>query len=162
MQVNPRALLLGMLTLCAAGAQAGDIAKPAAAADTLRGSPELGADSDQHTTCSILGKRVRDRSGKPIGRIIDILISPAGVPQAAVIDFGGFMGIGNIALVFEWRALHFDPTQDPDHQVTVDMTSDQLKTSSRNTSQLPVGSRLLSQPDATRRRCRSRQSDDVD
>src|SRR5271165_566782 len=44
---------------------------------------------------AILGQRVTDQEGKDVGRLVDVLVDSSGQPQAAVIDFGGFMGVGN-------------------------------------------------------------------
>ncbi len=58
---------------------------------------------------AILGQNVADPDGKDIGRLVDVLIGDQGQPQAAVIDFGGFMGVGNRKIAVEWSALHFAP-----------------------------------------------------
>ena len=75
---------------------------------------------------AILGQNVADPDGKDIGRIVDVLIGDQGQPQAAVIDFGGFMGVGNRKIAVEWSALHFAPG-DPKHPITLDLTQDQIK-----------------------------------
>jgi hypothetical protein len=49
-----------------------------------------------------------------------------GQPQAAVIDFGGFMGVGNRKIAVHWSALRFSPG-DPNRKVAVEMTPDQIK-----------------------------------
>ena len=36
--------------------------------------------------------------------------STAGQPRAAVIDFGGFLGVGSRKIAVDWRLLHFRPT----------------------------------------------------
>jgi hypothetical protein len=75
---------------------------------------------------AVLGQRVLDQNGKTIGRLIDVLVNAAGQPQAAVIDFGGFMGVGNRKIAVHWSALQFNPS-DPEHKVVLDMTPDQIK-----------------------------------
>jgi hypothetical protein len=75
---------------------------------------------------AILGQRVIDADGKDVGRLIDVLVDANGQPQAAVIDFGGFMGVGNRKVALHWRSLHFNPS-DPKHKVILDMTPDQIK-----------------------------------
>ena len=77
-------------------------------------------------TLAILGHTVADPEGKEIGRLVDVLVGDQGQPQAAVIDFGGFMGVGNRKIAVEWSALHFAPT-DPKHPITLDLTQDQIK-----------------------------------
>ncbi len=57
----------------------------------------------------ILGRTVHDPAGDTVGRIVDVLVDDQGQPRAAVIDFGGFMGVGNRRIAVVWRALHFLP-----------------------------------------------------
>jgi hypothetical protein len=72
---------------------------------------------------SILGRSVRDAA---IGRIIDVLVDDQGNPRAAVIDFGGFMGVGNRRIAVAWRAMHFQPSAEQG-QILLEMTADQIK-----------------------------------
>jgi hypothetical protein len=76
---------------------------------------------------AILGQRVTDAEGTDIGRLVDVLVDATGQPQAAVIDFGGFMGVGNRKIAVHWSVLHFNPG-DQKHKVTLEMTPDQIKT----------------------------------
>jgi hypothetical protein len=77
-------------------------------------------------TLAILGHPVEDLEGKNIGRLVDVLVGDQGQPQAAVIDFGGFLGVGNRKIAVEWSTLHFAPN-DPKHPITLDLTQDQIK-----------------------------------
>jgi hypothetical protein len=77
-------------------------------------------------TLAILGHPVADPEGKNIGRLVDVLVGDQGQPQAAVIDFGGFLGVGNRKIAVEWSVLHFAPN-DPKHPITLDLTQDQIK-----------------------------------
>ena len=80
----------------------------------------------QGEATSILGRQVRGPAGEMVGRIVDVLVGDAGIPRAAVIEFGGFMGLGNRRVAVTWRALRFGPAtgQVP---ITLDMTADQIK-----------------------------------
>jgi hypothetical protein len=75
---------------------------------------------------AILGQRVTDHEGKDIGRLVDVLVDANGQPEAAIIDFGGFMGVGNRKIAVHWSALHFNPAS-PKDKVTLEMTPDQIK-----------------------------------
>lgn len=75
---------------------------------------------------AILGQRVTDPQGKDIGRLVDVLVDANGQPKAAVIDFGGFMGVGNRKIAVHWSALRFDPGASK-NKVTLEMTPDQIK-----------------------------------
>ena len=74
----------------------------------------------------ILGRTVRDPDGTEVGRIVDILVDDQGTPRAVLIDFGGFMGVGNRRIAVAWRALKFLPAAQQ-HQIRLDMTADQIK-----------------------------------
>jgi hypothetical protein len=80
----------------------------------------------QGEATSILGRQVRDPAGEIVGRIVDVLVGDAGTPRAAVIEFGGFMGVGNRRVAVTWRALRFGPatSQVP---IALEMTEDQIK-----------------------------------
>jgi predicted O-methyltransferase YrrM len=74
----------------------------------------------------LLGQMVQSPSGKDIGRIIDLLVDANGVPRAAVIDVGGFLGMGSRKVAIEWPAIHF-ASSDKGVVVTLDMPSDRIK-----------------------------------
>ena len=80
----------------------------------------------QGEATSILGRQVRDPEGRPIGRIVDELVDDAGQPRAAIIDFGGFMGVGNRRVAVAWRALRFT-TAVGRGTIELQMTQDQIK-----------------------------------
>ena len=75
---------------------------------------------------AVLGQDVADAQGKVMGRLVDILIDADGHPEAAVIDFGGFMGVGSRKIAVHWSALHFAPA-DKKHPITLDLAPDQIK-----------------------------------
>ena len=75
---------------------------------------------------AILGQRVSDPDGKDVGRLVDVLVDASGQPQAAVIDFGGFMGVGNRKVAVQWSALRFAPG-DPRRPITLELAQDQIK-----------------------------------
>jgi hypothetical protein len=72
----------------------------------------------------ILGRPVRDPAGDVIGRVVDVLVDESGQPRAAVIDIGGFLGVGNRSIAVAWTALHFQPVAE---QIVLGLTADQLK-----------------------------------
>ncbi|HQT79578.1 MAG TPA: PRC-barrel domain-containing protein [Rhodopila sp.] len=75
---------------------------------------------------AVLGQRILDHAGKTIGRLVDVLVDGTGQPRAAVIDFGGFMGVGNRKVAVHWNALQFNPG-DPAKKIVLNMTPDQIK-----------------------------------
>jgi hypothetical protein len=75
---------------------------------------------------AILGRSVTGPDGKNIGRLVDVLVDENGQPQAAVIDFGGFLGVGTRKVAVHWSALRFNPANGK-HLITLLMTPDQIK-----------------------------------
>src|SRR3954454_20972290 len=55
----------------------------------------------------VLGRDVRSPADEDMGHIVDVIVDRAGTVRAAVIDFGGFLGVGSRKIVVDWSALHF-------------------------------------------------------
>jgi len=53
----------------------------------------------------LLGKKVRDAAGEDMGMVVDVLVDGGGQARAAVIDFGGFLGVGSRKIAVDWRLL---------------------------------------------------------
>ena len=93
---------------------------------------ESGADDTGKTVLpyqdvqAVLGKEVRSSADEDMGRVVDVLVDQAGHVRAAVIDFGGFLGVGNRKVVVDWSALHFAPADQPD-RISLDLTRNQVK-----------------------------------
>ena len=73
----------------------------------------------------ILGKQVRSSADENMGRIVDIIVDRSGQVRAAVIDFGGFLGVGSRKIAVDWGVLSFAPTEKRD-VVTIELTRDQV------------------------------------
>jgi hypothetical protein len=74
----------------------------------------------------VLGREVRSPADENMGRIVDVIVDRAGVVRAAVIDFGGFLGVGSRKIVVEWNALHFARVADKGDSITLELTKDQV------------------------------------
>jgi hypothetical protein len=70
-----------------------------------QGTPATVLDTQDYE--SVLGKGVRSANGDELGRIIDVIIDKDGRPRAAIIDFGGFLGVGSRKIAVDWRSLRF-------------------------------------------------------
>jgi hypothetical protein len=121
------------------------VASPARSADerSATATPETGGATapwvsvlNNRQVQSVLGKEVRSRTDEPMGRIVDLLVDRNGEVRGAVIDFGGFLGVGSRKIVVDWNALHFSPTK-PD-EITVDLTRDQVRAAPEYKSGQPV------------------------
>jgi hypothetical protein len=58
---------------------------------------------------SILGKNVVGPKGERFGRVVDVLADDDGRVRAAIIDFGGFLGVGIRRIAVDWPLLRFNP-----------------------------------------------------
>jgi hypothetical protein len=86
-------------------------AKPVPASPPVSGTPPQNLQLIYHgEATSILGKKVQGAAGEDMGRVVDILVDADGQPRAAVIDFGGFLGVGSRKIAVDWRLLQFRPT----------------------------------------------------
>ncbi len=74
----------------------------------------------------ILGKDVLSAKGEDMGRIVDVLFDEKGEPHAAVIDFGGFLGMGTRKIAVSWSALRFD-LGEKKNVIALDLDREQLK-----------------------------------
>jgi sporulation protein YlmC with PRC-barrel domain len=88
------------------------------------GTPAMVLDDQEVST--ILGKSVRSSAGEDMGRIVDIIVSRDGQVHAAIIDFGGFLGIGTRKIAVDWHALNFAPAGKPG-SITLELTRNQVR-----------------------------------
>jgi hypothetical protein len=89
----------------AGGTQTPSVA-PAVAQQTAPPSPKL-VHLPKAYAEGLLGQQVLDGKGNVIGAIVNVLINKRGVPKAAVVEFAGFLGVGNRDVAVEWDALRF-------------------------------------------------------
>jgi hypothetical protein len=75
---------------------------------------------------SILGKRVQDPKGDDLGRVVDVLADSSGRVRIAIIDFGGFLGVGDRRIAVDWPLLRFNP-DGPDPFLLLSLSREQLK-----------------------------------
>jgi hypothetical protein len=64
---------------------------------------------DTGRTIALLGKQVLGSGGEKIGLLTDVIVNRDGFPYAAVIDFGGFLGVGSRRIAVDWKLLTFKP-----------------------------------------------------
>jgi hypothetical protein len=91
-----------------------------------------------HEVEGILGRQVVSAADENMGRIVDVVVEHSGQVRAAIIDFGGFLGVGSRKIAVDWGALHFPPPAQPDAKVTLDLTRDQVKAAPEYAEGKPV------------------------
>lgn len=106
-------------------------APPAAPAATPGAPPQQGTPATVLDTSdyeSLLGRSVRSAGGDELGRVIDVIIDKDGHPRAAIIDFGGFLGVGTRKIAVDWRALRFT-SDGKERRLSVALTRNQVRVS---------------------------------
>ena len=97
----------------------------------LPGTPPVAAPSvtviDAQEARGILGNEVRSAADENMGRIVDVIVDSSGRTRAAIIDFGGFLGVGSRKIAVDWKALHFVPTASKRYGIVLELTRDQVK-----------------------------------
>ncbi|MBO0742716.1 MAG: PRC-barrel domain-containing protein [Hyphomicrobiaceae bacterium] len=132
MRVQFCAPLTALLTFAAVGAVGllPSAAQPAShAEDNAPGQaspPKAEAPAETRRLGSVLGIEVRTSREQNVGRIVDLLASRGGQVEAAVIEFGGFLGMGSRKIAIEWSALRLE-NQGKQTIAILDMTPDQLR-----------------------------------
>jgi len=61
-----------------------------------------------------------------MGRVVDVLADAQGRVRIAIIEFGGFLGVGNRRIAVDWSLLKFHP-HDADAPVVLDVSRDKLQ-----------------------------------
>ncbi len=90
---------------------------------------------------AILGREVRSSANENMGRIVDVIVDRSGQVRAAIIDFGGFLGVGNRRIAVAWNALHFPPNpKDPKKvdRIVLDLNRDQVQAAPEYKEDKPV------------------------
>jgi hypothetical protein len=100
-------------------------AKPAA--PTASSDPPSVTVLSSHDAQGVLGREVRGAADEDMGRIVDIVVDRDGKPRAAVIDFGGFLGVGSRKIAVDWNALKFGNIANKDQKVTLALTKNQVR-----------------------------------
>jgi len=93
---------------------------------------------NKHEVEGILGREVRSATNENMGRIVDVLVDPTGQVRAAIIDFGGFLGVGSRKIAVDWSALHFPPPGKPDAFISLELTRDQVNAAPQYQDGKPV------------------------
>jgi len=110
----------------AGNATVGSGTTTAPASGPLTVAPTAGVFPMTDDVKSLMGKDVYGANGKKVGEINNLLVGPDNRVHAAVVEFGGFLGIGEHKVAVPWDQLNV--TKD---RVTANMTEDQIKAAPR-------------------------------
>src|SRR5215470_8384671 len=133
-------LCLSLVYLAAAAAQAENEPKenpPAAATKEAVPPPSVTiiAPREAH---GVLGRDVRSPANEDMGHIVDVIVDRSGTVRAAMIDFGGFLGVGSRKIVVDWNALHFGRVADKGDSITLELTKEQVMAAPEYKEDTPI------------------------
>jgi hypothetical protein len=86
----------------------------------------------------VLGRDVRSAADEAMGRIVDVIVDRGGQVRAAVIDFGGFLGVGSRKIVVDWNALHFGRVASKRDSITLELTKEQVTAAPEYKEDTPI------------------------
>jgi hypothetical protein len=86
----------------------------------------------------VLGRDVRSPTDEDMGHIVDVIVDRAARVRAAVIDFGGFLGVGSRKIVVDWNALHFGRIANKSDSITLELTKDQVTAAPEYKEDTPI------------------------
>jgi PRC-barrel domain protein len=86
----------------------------------------------------VMGREVRSPADEDMGRIVDVIVDRTGTVRAAVIDFGGFLGVGSRKIVVDWSALHFGHVADKKDSITLELTKAQVAAAPEYKEDTPI------------------------
>jgi PRC-barrel domain len=93
---------------------------------------------NNHEVEGILGRQVLGAADENMGRIVDVIVDRDGMVRAAVIDFGGFLGVGSRKIVVDWRALRFGAIANKSDSISLELTKDQVSKAPEYKEDQPV------------------------
>ena len=116
----------------------GQTAKASTDAPERAGPPPSVTVIGAYDARGILGRDVKSAAGENMGRIVDVIVDRAGTVRAAVIDFGGFLGVGSRKIVVDWSALHFGQVTNKKESITLELTLEQVKAAPEYKEDTPI------------------------
>ena len=93
---------------------------------------------DHQEVQGILGREVRSGANENMGRIVDVIVDRSGQVRAAIIDFGGFLGVGSRKIAVAWNALRFQPDAKKVERIGLELTRDQVQAAPEYKEDKPV------------------------
>ena len=125
--VMAAAALLALTAIVSVASSESGPAPPAPApAKTEQPAPPGVTILPNHEVEGILGREVRSSADENMGRIVDVLVVRSGQVRAAIIDFGGFLGVGSRKIAVDWAALHFPAPAKPEAPIKLELNRDQV------------------------------------
>jgi hypothetical protein len=86
----------------------------------------------------VLGRDVRSAADEDMGHIVDVVVDRSGKVRAAVIDFGGFLGVGSRKIVVDWNALRFGKVANKKDSISLELTKAQVAAAPEYREDTPI------------------------
>lgn len=86
--------------------------------------PAVAEPISRDTMLRLLGRDVTNAGGDVVAQVVNLIVDASGTPRAAVLDYGGFLGVGKRRIAVAWSALSFTPGEKP--RIVLSLTRDQL------------------------------------
>ena len=138
-------LSLSVVVLLAVASRAENEAQPAAPAAAPTPTPAKEPPPPPSVTViapkeayGVLGRDVRSPKDEDMGHIVDVIVDRTGTVRAAMIDFGGFLGVGSRKIVVDWSALHFGRVNNKTDSITLDLTKAQVAAAPEYKEDAPI------------------------
>jgi hypothetical protein len=107
-----------------AAANPAETPRPAQVPQPPTETPAVVAEGSSAET--LLGKPVKSAKDEDLGRVVNVIVDRSGMVRAAIIDFGGFLGVGTRKIAVDWQVLHFPDGGSLDRLIA-DLPRDQLR-----------------------------------
>ena len=108
------------VTVNQAGKPDVNVVKGAADQNRQAGNATMSAEQAER----LIGKEVVSARGQDMGEIENLIVDGKGQVKGLVVQWGGFLGIGDKERVVPWNQVSYDHSSE---RVTIDMTKDQIQ-----------------------------------
>jgi sporulation protein YlmC with PRC-barrel domain len=92
--------------------------------------------SDQWLASKVIGMPVHNSSNQKVGSVADLLLDNKGVPIAAIIQVGGFLGMGGKKVTIDTKSMQLVRSDEGD-KIVVPVSEEQLKVAADFTPYTP-------------------------
>ena len=102
-------------------------AADAEATTSTDGETFIGFNADQIRATTLMGQEVYGADEESIGEISDLVLQEDGATRAAIIDVGGFLGVGEKSVAIPFEQIEIQPQEGADPRLVVAMSREELE-----------------------------------
>jgi hypothetical protein len=149
MRTLSRAMMTGLVMIIASAVHSAGQGDPRLQQRTVQSQPSQGnaipnqraptvTVFDHQEVQGVLGREVRSGANENMGRIVDVVVDRNGQVRAAIIDFGGFLGVGSRKIAVAWNALRFASDPNKTAPIGLELTRDEVRAAPEYKEDKPV------------------------